>query len=122
MPSLDRPALINREAMLADIIATEPHSLGAVIAREALEYHGAKDFFNDLLTYGCKSGLITQLIYTYDIHNFFDRHYLEIENIRREIEINIGEKLNFESDLKTQLCWTAFEEIALRLACELGVR
>jgi len=120
MDILEKPS-IDEQTYLSDIIKTNPDSLKAAVAKEALDYHDIEAFFSDILQYGCKSGLVTGLIYNHDTHHFFDCHYRAIEQIRSDIEINIGEPLNILGDLKSVLAWTAFEEVAFRMAGEIGL-
>jgi len=120
MDILEKPR-IDKRVYLSNIIKTNPNSLKAAVAKEALNYHGIEAFFNDILQYGCKSGLVTGLIYDHNIHYFFDRYYRAIEQIRLDIETNLGESLTIPGDLKSTLAWTAFEEIAFRMAMEMGL-
>jgi len=75
-------------------------------------------FFHDLASGGCISGMVNSLIYTNDCHEFYDRHYDEIEELRLQWEVQGGEHLRLRGDLKTHLAWFAFEETAWRLADE----
>jgi len=121
MQTLEKPPVSDKETFLKDIIATSPNTLKAAIAREALDYHGIEAFFKDILTYGCKSGLVSGLIYTADIQQYFNRYYREIEGIRRNIEQNLGESLSFSGDLVTGLVWTAYEDMSVQMAVDMGV-
>lgn len=52
-----------------------------------LEYYSKSDddiksFFSDLMSNGCESGMINNLIYYTDTHKFYDKYYDEIEKIR----------------------------------------
>ena len=78
-----------------------------------------KTFFDDLLRYGCASGMVSSLIYYADTHAFYERHYDEIEELREEIEESIGEPLKIKYDLKNFFAWLAFEETARKIAEEL---
>ncbi len=109
------------KSALQDILQSEPISLRAAIAREALDHEDVKCFFSDLLSNGCVSGMVGSLIYYTDTHKFFDTHYDEIEGLREEYEANIGEPLQIKSDLKNFLAWFAFEETAYQMANELGL-
>lgn len=96
-------------------------SIRKIVAQEALDhsYDDPKNFFCDLLSHGCASGMIGSLIYYRDTHKFFDLHYSEIEELRYEYEDNLGEPLQIKGDLKNFFAWFAFEETAYRLAHEL---
>ena len=84
-------------------------------------YSKVKYFFEDLQTNGCISGMITSLIYYSDTHNFFNTHYSEIEDLRYEYEEMTGCKLEPQGDLMNWYAWFSFEEVARKLAIELGV-
>ena len=104
---------------LQNIIETKPNTLKSAVAQEALEYSDAAAFFHDILQHGCKSGIVSSLIYYADTHKFFEKYYDAIEQIRDEVEANLGEALSINGDLKNCLAWFAFEETAYQLALEL---
>lgn len=105
---------------LQEIINTNPHSLCAEVAKEALSYgDDIPTFFSDLLNHGCQSGMVSGLIYYHDTHTFYDTHYQEIEELRGELEHVFGEPLRPKGDLKNWFAWLAFEETARSLADEL---
>ncbi|MFN4247922.1 MAG: hypothetical protein ACK4EY_09360 [Flavipsychrobacter sp.] len=106
---------------LKSIIQTAPQSLKAVVAQEALDYDTVTGFFTDLLQHGCQSGMIGQLIYYSDTHQFYDTHYNEIEDLRYDLEQSLGEALKPQSDLKNWYAWFGFEETARQVADELGI-
>lgn len=106
---------------LQSIIESEPKTIKACVAKEALEY-GCEDiesFFSDLCQHGCQSGMISSLIYYTDTHEFFNTYYDEIEELRYEFEEMLGEPLKPNGDLKNWYAWFAFEETANKLASEL---
>jgi len=104
---------------LNDIIINDPTSIKASVAKEALDYYDIPSFFTDILQHGCKSGIISGLIYYSDTHAFFDKHYAAIEQIREDIETNLGEPLTTSGDLKNYMAWMAFEETAFQMALGL---
>ncbi len=64
--------------------------------------------------------MVGSLIYYKDTHEFFERHYDEIEDIRAELESQGLEiKIPSNSDLKNFLAWLSFEEKARELYDEL---
>jgi hypothetical protein len=107
-------------AILRGISETEPGTLRAAVADEALEFFSDNlcQMFKDLACHGCQSGMISSLIYYADTHRFFDAFYSEIEAMRDAIEDEMGEPLTVRGDLKNGLAWFAFEETALRMARE----
>lgn len=96
-------------------------SIEKEVAIEALHhtYEELENFFSDLLNHGCVSGVIGSLVYLKDTHTFFDTHYGEIEELRQEYEENTGVPLSINFDLKNDLSWFAFEQVAYNLANEL---
>lgn len=90
------------------------------VIKEAMEYDDPKQFFEDLLQYGCQSWMVWSMIRYTDTHKFFNKHYDEIEDLRYEldeqwIELNIPT----QSDLKNFFAWLSFEEKARELYDEL---
>ena len=77
-----------------------------------------QNFFTDILSYGCESGMVGHLIYYSDTYKFFDTYYDHIEELRVEAEDNIGEPLVIRGDLKNWLAWFGFEETAYRIASQ----
>lgn len=80
-----------------------------------------KTYIKDLLNHGCQSGMVSGLIYYKDTHAFFDTHYDDIEQLRQDLEENLGQPLEVKSDLKNYLAWLAFEETARKLSDKIGV-
>ena len=104
---------------LEAILKENPNSIEAEVAQEALDSEDPKTFFEDLMKYGCQSGIVGSLIYTKDIHEFFDKHYSAIEDIRRELE-DQGVQIDLkDQDLKNYLAWLAFEHVAYNIYYEL---
>lgn len=86
------------------------------------DYDDPVDYFNDLLTHGCISGMVGELVYYADTHAFYDKHYEDIEDLRYEMAQELGE-LNppKDQDLKNWFAWFAYEETARQIALELGI-
>ena len=63
--------------------------------------------------------MIKSLLYHKDTHTFFDTHYNQIEELRHEYEENTGMLIHIKGDLKNDLSWFAFEQVAYNLANEL---
>lgn len=82
---------------------------------EIVEENGGKDFANDVLQYGCQSGLVGELIYYNDTHKWYDEFYNEIEELREEYEEMLGEPLQAKGDLKNWFAWFSFEETVRKL-------
>lgn len=102
-------------SFLQRIADTEPGTIRAAVAEEALGHDDPYLFFQDLGRHGCISGMVDCLIYSADTHAFFDRHYDEINEMRADYGAEIGRFLGTAGDLKNDLAWFAFEETAVRL-------
>ncbi|MBL7799824.1 MAG: hypothetical protein JNL95_03785 [Chitinophagales bacterium] len=111
---------------LQTIASKEEQTIEKYVAEKALGYceKHPENFFSDILTYGCASGMVSGLVYYADTHTFFDTYYEEIEALRMEYESSTGCQINLQDvDLKNTLAWFAFEQIAYNLAhkLELGL-
>lgn len=98
-----------------EIAKQKPTTIEVEVALEALSHNDVPTFFEDLLNYGCISGMVTSLIYYSDTHRFFEQHYDEIEELREEYEESTGCTLEIKNDLKNFLAWFAFEEVARQM-------
>ena len=101
---------------LEKLLEDNQDNITQAVIDEALGYHSPKEFFQDLLQYGCQSWIVSSLIYYKDTHEFYEKHYDEIEDIRCQleddgIEVNIPEC----SDLKNFYAWLSFEQRAYEI-------
>jgi hypothetical protein len=94
-----------------------------------------EDFINDLIKYGCQSGMVGELIYYNDTENFYDNHQEEIDQLLAEFIDETGmqpfelfgdkwdksDPLARETNSVNLLAWFGFEETAFRLAREQGI-
>lgn len=108
---------------LQEIANEQGLSIKKEVAQEFFNhsYNEVKDFFQDLQNNGCISGMVTGLIYYYDTHKFFNIHYAEIEDLRYDHEEMTETKLQAQDDLMNWYAWFSFEEVARKLAVELGL-
>lgn len=83
--------------------------------KEIIEENGGQKFADDVLRYGCVSGCVTELIYYKDTHKWFDTYYEEIMSLAEEYELETGEELHWEGDLKNWFAWWSFEKITFDL-------
>lgn len=92
-----------------------------MVAEAALRYAPhPENFFRDILSHGCASGMVSDMIYYADTHKFFDTYYENIEALRMEYESSTGCPINLEdADLKNTLAWFAYEQAAQNLANKL---
>lgn len=107
---------------LENIIQEKPNSIEASVAQEALAYDNIPNFFTDLLSHGCISGMISSLIYYCQTHAFFDLHSDQIDELRYDYEEETGSKIDLGYDMKNTLAWFSFEQVAYHLANEIGVQ
>jgi len=99
------------EDYLKTIVEKQSGSIAQFIAKIALEIEPPKSFFQDLVSHGCISGMIGELVYYQDTRKFFDNFYEEIETLRENYEITIPQ----DTDLKNYLVWTAVEIIGAQM-------
>jgi hypothetical protein len=102
---------ISLEDYLKEIIKTQSNTIAQFVANIALETETPKSFFQDLISHGCISGMIGELVYYYETHQFFDDFYKEIETLREDYEITIPQG----TDLKNYLAWAAVEIVAYQM-------
>lgn len=110
---------------LMEIANQKEDSIKKAVADEVI-IHAETDeevinFFKDLQTHGCQSGMVSTLIYYRDTHAFFDTHYDEIMDLRQDYKDSCGIDIPIQYDLKNTLAWFAFEEVAYQLANELEI-
>lgn len=82
-------------------------------------YDNPKTMFNDLLSYGCASGQVGDLIYYYDTHKFAKRYIEDILELKADIEDSMGEPVQEKDDRLNWLAWFGFEEQARIIADDL---
>jgi hypothetical protein len=89
----------------------------------------------DLLQYGCQSGMVSGLIYYSDTVDFYNEHKEDIFDIAIEDYDNMGYKNIFElfanlngandigciDQMENLLAWYGFEQAAYRISGSLGI-
>ena len=83
--------------------------------KKIIEENGGKSFAQDVLAHGCVSGVVSELIYYKDTHEWFDTHYDDIMELVEEYEEMLGEKLQWQGDMKNWFAWFSFEETTRQL-------
>lgn len=78
-----------------------------------------KGYINDVLAYGCQSGIVTSLIYASDTKNFTKDYLDECLQILDELIQNIG-KPAFIID-SNSIAWLSYEETLRNLVVELDL-
>ena len=86
-----------------------------IILDQIEDYDDPQDYFEEVLNYGCGSGVVPALITYEDTEKFFDRHVDEIFDLWNEIEYR---EINFELN-RNNLAWFAFEETLNRIYNDL---
>ena len=74
---------------------------------------------NDILTYGCASGIVLDMMFYRDTESFFDTHSEEIFDLLNE---SISEGLTDANNIKfskNNLAWWAYEVITTQILYEL---
>ncbi len=74
------------------------------------DYDDGIEYFEDVLNYGCGSGIVTELIHHHDTSEFFNKYSEEILDLYNELTREIG-PINMELN-ENNLAWFAFEETA----------
>lgn len=72
------------------------------------DYEEEKGFLEDIMNYGCVSGIVPELIYFNQTECFFIKHMEEIFDIYNELKDNLN--TNFEVNANN-LSWLAFEYV-----------
>ena len=88
-----------------------------IILNNSYDYDDLEDWFNDLFSHGCQSGMVSELIYYTDTHEFAKKHIEEILALKTELEDDMGETIQDRNkgDELNFLAWLAFEETARQL-------
>ena len=87
-----------------------------IILDQIEEYDDPQDYFQDVLNYGCISGVVPALITYEDTEEVFNRHVDEILELLNEVK-EYGE-ITFELN-RNNLAWFAFEETLNRIYNDL---
>ncbi|MFN8578829.1 MAG: hypothetical protein U0354_18530 [Candidatus Sericytochromatia bacterium] len=114
----------NITKQLEQLTAQTDNALTKYVAEYLLESGNDEEIkttIRDILEHGCVSGIVSELIYYKDTHDFFDKFYNEIETLRYEYERETGENLKIESDLKNFLAWFGFEQTVYNISFDLGL-
>lgn len=93
--------------------------ISKLVAADALEKSDPITYLEDVVSFGCVSGIVRDLIYYDQTAEFFDRHYQEIEMIRFNWESLTSEAIPINGDLKNSFSWFAYEATAQKLLIEV---
>ena len=78
-----------------------------------------KNYMEDVMNYGCQSGVVRDLLYNYQTNEFFKNNFNEIFDLCNELK---EEGMNLEFEITAvNFCWIAYEILVNRLYNELGL-
>lgn len=100
------------------------------VIRRWHDYTNKERIFTDVLSHGCVSGCVAELIYTNDTTAFYKKYHHDIQHILMEVmremntynpkdilrEWNERDMFAKESDNQTLLTWFSFEETLWRIS------
>ena len=89
-----------------------------IILNHIDDYENQITFFEEVLQYGCSSGIVSELIYFNETKCFFIKHMEEIFEIYNNIKENLS--INFEVNANN-LSWLAFEYIVNEIYNEVTI-
>lgn len=103
----------------------KPNKLKNYVIDYILENYETDDeienFFSDLLSHGCQSGMISTLIYYNDTKKFYIEYIDEIQELIERLEDELGESIKADGNRLNFYSWLAFEETARNIAQELKI-
>jgi hypothetical protein len=79
---------------------------------EIIEENGGRDYATQVLENGLESGIVSELITYQQTHEWFDTYYEEIMWLVEEYEVNTGEEITPNGDIKNYYAWFSFEMLA----------
>ena len=88
---------------------------------------GLETVINEVLEYGCVSGIVGNLIYYYQTEEFFNRHKDAINDLAHELSEEIyGNPFEIYHNLnggcsKNNMAWFGFEEVTRIIANEMDL-
>lgn len=93
----------------------------ADIAGNCVGYNNPLDFFKDLITGGCISGMIGSMIYNDSCKKRYIKYIDSLEAYKEDLENEIGSPLVNQHHLPhyTFVCWACIEELAYQVASTL---
>ena len=100
------------------------------VIRRWHDYTNKKRIFTEVLTHGCASGCVAELVYTNDITAFCEKYQQDIQHLLMEVmrevstynpkdilrEWNERDMFAEDTDNQTLLAWFSFEETLWRVS------
>lgn len=102
-------------------IMDKASALEASVIDVMLSHDDIECFIKDVIEHGCQGGIVSELVYYYQTHAFYNELSDEIDQLKEEVEENMGEPLRIIGDVRNFLAWFAFEEITRRIANKIGL-
>ena len=87
-----------------------------IILNHIDDYENPITFLEEVLQYGCSSGMVSELIYFSNTKNFFIKHMEEIFDIYNEIKENLSPDFEVNAN---NLSWLAFEHMVNEIYNEI---
>ena len=106
------------QSRLKHIASSEPGTIRATVAKDALAYEDVAHFFNVLQWYGCVTGVARSLFFLAEIEAFYDEHFYEIEEFYVEYSVKIPKKITSKCERNITLTRLVFEEAAYRISID----
>ena len=70
----------------------------------------------DVTTYGCASGIVTELIYYHETSRFFDCYRAEILELAQELDfLEDGHSSHFSTEEKNELAWLGYDTVCIHI-------
>lgn len=88
---------------------------------DILEQDNPIQYIKDVLSHGCISGMVSGLIYYNDTQKFYIDYIDDIEELKEEMEDNLGEPLKIGTPVYNWLAWFGYEETMRKIADRLNI-
>lgn len=105
------------KAYLQKMLDEHPNTIEHAVASWLIDYDDPQAYLEDLLTHGCISGIVTDLVYYADTYQFFDTHYRQILDLYYEQDMTVPA----QTDIKNYLAWWSFETVARIIANSVSI-
>lgn len=89
-----------------------------IILNHIDDYENPITFLEEVLQYGCSSGMVSELIYFTETKCFFIKHMEEIFDIYNEVKDNLSPDFEVDSN---NLSWLAFEHVVNEIYNEVTI-
>ena len=73
-------------------------------------------YIDEVLEYGCQSGIVSSLTYYYQTESIFKQFYSEILEIYNEVKLDVNFEINANN-----LVWLAYEHVCIEVLYEYQI-